>query len=74
MGEIYVGLASGGDTASVTRPLDRNVARAIWMPDGNSMLVSANDATTTALWIQPIEHGKARRIDMGTSWPPRTSG
>jgi dipeptidyl aminopeptidase/acylaminoacyl peptidase len=65
VGEIYVGPAAGGDTASVTRPLDRNAARAIWMPDGNSMLVSANDGTTTALWIQPIDHGKARRIAMG---------
>ena len=66
VGEIYLGPATGGDTASVTRALDRNVARALWMPDGNSMLVSANDGTTTALWIQPIDHGKARRIDMGT--------
>ncbi len=65
VGEIYVGPAAGGDTTSITRPLDRNVARGIWMPDGNSMLVGANDGTTTALWIQPIDRGKARRIDMG---------
>ena len=51
-------------TASVTRALDRNVQRAIWMPGGKSMLVSANDGTTTGLWIQPLE-GAARRIDMG---------
>ena len=62
--EIYVGPANGGDTTSVTRALDRNVQRVIWMPGGRSMLVSANDATTTGLWIQPLE-GKARRIDMG---------
>ena len=62
--EIYVGPAAGGDTATVTRALDRNVQRAIWMPDGKSMLVSANDGTATGLWIQPID-GKARRIDMG---------
>jgi dipeptidyl aminopeptidase/acylaminoacyl peptidase len=62
--EIYVGPAAGGDTASVTRALDRNVQRVIWMPNGRDMLVSANDATGTALWIQPVE-GKARRIDMG---------
>ena len=45
--EIYVGPSTGGDTASVTRALDRNVARAIWMPDGHSLLVSANDGATT---------------------------
>jgi dipeptidyl aminopeptidase/acylaminoacyl peptidase len=63
--EIHVGPAAGGDTASVTRALDRNVQRAIWMPDAKSMLVSANDGTGTGLWIQPID-GKARRIDMGS--------
>ena len=62
--EIYVGPANGGDTASITRALDRNVQRCIWMPDGRSMLVSANDGTTTGLWIQPLE-GSARRINMG---------
>ena len=62
--EIYVGPAGGGESASVTRALDRNVQRAIWMPDGNSLLVSANDGTTTGLWIQPLD-GKARRIDLG---------
>jgi dipeptidyl aminopeptidase/acylaminoacyl peptidase len=63
--EIYVGPAAGGETAPVTGALDRNVQRAIWMPDGSSMLVSANDGTSTALWIQPID-GKARRIEMGS--------
>jgi len=34
------------------------------MPDGKSLLVSANDGTTTGLWIQPVE-GAAKRIDTG---------
>ena len=62
--EIYVGPSSGGDTASVTHAIDRNVQRAMWLPDGKSLLVSANDGTTTGLWIQPID-GKARRIELG---------
>jgi dipeptidyl aminopeptidase/acylaminoacyl peptidase len=62
--EIYVGPSAGGDSATATHALDRNVQRAIWMPDGKSMLVSANDGTTTGLWIQPID-GKARRIELG---------
>jgi dipeptidyl aminopeptidase/acylaminoacyl peptidase len=62
--EIYIGPANGGDTASITRALDRNVQRCIWMPDGRSMLVSANDGTTTGIWIQPLA-GSPRRITMG---------
>jgi dipeptidyl aminopeptidase/acylaminoacyl peptidase len=62
--EIYVGPATGGDTASITKPLDHNVQRAMWMPDGKALLVSANHGTTTGLWIQPID-GKARRIELG---------
>src|SRR2546422_591626 len=34
--EIFVTAAAGGPGASVTRPLDRNLLRAIWMPDGRS--------------------------------------
>jgi dipeptidyl aminopeptidase/acylaminoacyl peptidase len=30
--------------------LDRNVAGALWFPDGRRLLVCANDATRTALW------------------------
>jgi dipeptidyl aminopeptidase/acylaminoacyl peptidase len=62
--EIYVGPAAGGETASITKPLDHNVQRAMWMPDGKALLVSANHGTTTGLWIQPID-GKARRIELG---------
>jgi dipeptidyl aminopeptidase/acylaminoacyl peptidase len=62
--EIYVGPAAGGETASVTKALDHNVQRAMWMPDGKALLVSANHGTTTGLWIQPID-GKARRIELG---------
>src|SRR2546426_2699538 len=66
--EIYVGPTEGGESASVTRTLDRNVQRAIWMPDSRSLLVSANDGTTTGIWIQPLD-GKARRIDTGAAVP-----
>src|SRR5579864_5759564 len=62
--EIYVGRATGGESASITRQLDRNVQRAIWMPDGKSLLVSANDATTTGLWLQPLD-GPPRHIALG---------
>jgi dipeptidyl aminopeptidase/acylaminoacyl peptidase len=63
--EIYVGRATGGESASVTRQLDRNVQRAIWMPDGKSLLVSANDGTAIGVWVQPLD-GHSKRIDFGS--------
>jgi dipeptidyl aminopeptidase/acylaminoacyl peptidase len=62
--EVYLVRVSGGEGASVTRKLDRNISRTIWMPDGKSLLVGANDGTGTGLWIQPVD-GTARRIPTG---------
>ncbi len=63
--EIYVAPIAGGEGRSVTRAIDRNVQRAIWMADGQSLLVSANDGTGVGLWVQPLE-GAARRVEMGS--------
>ena len=52
----------------MTRALDRNAARSIWMPDGKSLLVGANDTTRVALWVQPLD-GAARRLDLGSASP-----
>jgi dipeptidyl aminopeptidase/acylaminoacyl peptidase len=62
--ELHVGPVGGGETSSLTRALDRNVERTMWMPDGKSLLIAANDGTTTGLWIQPLT-GPAKRIDVG---------
>jgi dipeptidyl aminopeptidase/acylaminoacyl peptidase len=59
--EIHLSPIGGGEGRSLTREIDRNVMRSIWMPDGKSMLVSANDGTSVSLWIQPVD-GEARRI------------
>ncbi|MDP8980751.1 MAG: S9 family peptidase [Acidobacteriota bacterium] len=66
--EIYLTPVGGGEGSSLTRALDRNLARAIWMPDGKSLLVGGNDATTVGLWIQPLD-GPAKRIDLGKICP-----
>ena len=66
--EIHVAPTSGGPGRSITRALDRNAARSIWMPDGKSLLVGANDTTRVALWVQPLD-GAARRLDLGTASP-----
>jgi len=66
--EIFVASSTGGEGKDVTRGLDRNVMRAIWMPDGKSLLVSGHDGTRTAIWIQPLD-GAAKRLDLGDANP-----
>jgi len=62
--EIAVTSTSGGDGVAVTRDLDRNLYRAIWMPDGQSLLVGGHDGAEVALWLQPLK-GKARKLSLG---------
>jgi dipeptidyl aminopeptidase/acylaminoacyl peptidase len=66
--EIFVASSAGGEGKDVTRGLDRNVMRAIWMPDGKSLLVSGHDGTRTAIWIQPLD-GAAKKLDLGDANP-----
>ena len=66
--EIYVSPIAGGEGRSITRSIDRNIQRCIWMPDSLSLLVSANDGTTTGIWIQPLD-GPARRLNLGNVVP-----
>ncbi|MDQ2818258.1 MAG: S9 family peptidase [Candidatus Eremiobacteraeota bacterium] len=61
---IYVASASGGDGDDVTHALDRHIVRAMWMPDGKTLLVAAHEGTRAALWLQPL-NGAARPIDTG---------
>jgi len=68
--EIFVTSASGGDSVDLTRGIDRNLQRAIWMPDGQSLLVGGHDGTEVAMWLQPLQ-GKARKLflgDVNPSW------
>src|SRR5882762_4614939 len=68
--EIFVTPTTGGDGSDVTRLVDRNLLRAIWMPDGKSLLVGGHDGTQTSLWLQPLA-GSAKRIvlgDISPSW------
>lgn len=72
--EVFVTAASGGEGTDVTRAIDRNIQRTIWLPDGKSLLVGANDATSVGLWVQPADGGPARRIALGKSVQHRHSG
>ncbi len=62
--EIFVTQTSGGDGASATPAIDHNLARAIWMPDGNSLLVGGHDGTQTSLWLQPL-NGAPKKLALG---------
>ena len=68
-GEIYVVTGLKGDGEDVTRDLDRNFGRALWMPDGKTILTGANDAGTAGMWLQPIDRSKATRLDLGNVTP-----
>ena len=62
---IWIAPSSGGAFGAIaTTPIERNILRGLWMPDGKSLLVAANDRTTTGLWLQTID-GDARRLEMG---------
>jgi len=66
--EIYVTPASGGDGTDQTRAVDRSLVRAVWMPDGKSLLLGGHDGTSTALWLLPLG-GAAKRLDLGDVSP-----
>ena len=66
--EIFVTPTKGGDGTDTTRPIDRDLLRVIWMPDGNSLLVGGNDGTQVSLWVQPL-NGAAKKLPIGDVSP-----
>ena len=66
--EIFLAPSSGGDGVDATRAIDRNILRAIWMPDAKSLLVGGHDGTQTALWLQPLR-GAATKLNLGDISP-----
>jgi dipeptidyl aminopeptidase/acylaminoacyl peptidase len=66
--EIYIAPASGGNGTDITRSIDREIQRAIWMPDGKSLLLGGHDGTGVSLWLKPLD-GQARRINLGNIEP-----
>ena len=66
--EIFVTPTTGGDGTDATQAIDRCLVRAIWMPDGNSLLVGGHDAAQTSLWVQPLS-GAAKKLSLGDISP-----
>ncbi len=67
--EVFVTPANGSRSSNpsdvdATRDIDRNIQRAIWMPDGQSLLVGGHDGTRTSMWLQPL-NGPAKKLDLG---------
>jgi dipeptidyl aminopeptidase/acylaminoacyl peptidase len=62
--EFFLTDSSGGNGVDLTRVLDRDVVRAVWTPDSDSVIVAAHDAARVQLWRQPRK-GSATRIDLG---------
>jgi dipeptidyl aminopeptidase/acylaminoacyl peptidase len=66
--------AAGGspaDGAIATGAIDHNIARVIWMPDSNSMLVGGHDATQVSMWLQPLGANAAapKKLNLGDISP-----
>ena len=67
--EIFVTQTSGSaDGTDASRAIDHDLFRAIWMPDGNSLLVGGHDGTQTSLWLQPIS-GAPKKLPLGDICP-----
>jgi dipeptidyl aminopeptidase/acylaminoacyl peptidase len=62
--------AGGGGRGGggLTGPIDRGIARALWMPDSKSLIVGGNDTVRVSLWQQPLD-GTARKLDTGDVSP-----
>jgi dipeptidyl aminopeptidase/acylaminoacyl peptidase len=54
----------GTNVTNSAPALDRDVSFIDWMPDGKTLLVSADDRVTHALWF--VRNGVAQRIDLGS--------
>jgi dipeptidyl aminopeptidase/acylaminoacyl peptidase len=67
--EIWVSPAAGGEGKNLTPALDRDVYRTLWMPDGKALLLGGLDGNRTALWVQPLKGGAARKLNLGAVSP-----
>ena len=67
-GNVSVWTSADTPARNLTAAIDRNLARALWLPDGKSFIVGGNDSERVSLWVQPLE-GEARKLDLGDLSP-----
>lgn len=65
---VYVAPRAGGMGTDTTEALDRDIASAAWLPDGRSLLVTANDDTHFSYWVQSVG-GAAKKMELGSIAP-----
>lgn len=63
--DTWVAPLTGGEGVNVTKPLNINVARAVWMADGKSLIVGGRIDAGIGLWQVPAAGGPAKRIRLG---------
>jgi dipeptidyl aminopeptidase/acylaminoacyl peptidase len=63
---VYV--RKNGKIFDATAALARNINRFVWLPDGKSLLLTAEKGTREVMWQLPL-NGKARLLDMGPVLP-----
>lgn len=66
--ELYVTTPSGGAGTRLSAALDRDVGDAVWSPDSRSLVVTAPDRTTNALYRLSLD-GSLQRLDVGGITP-----
>ncbi len=65
--DVFVTGLGGGRGTDLSRALDRNVVRAIWVDD-HTLLVGAHEGLNQALWLLR-DDGSAQRVPTGTAQP-----
>ena len=68
LNEFHITSVSSGKSSNVTRPVDRNLLRAVWMPTSKALLVGGHDGTKVSLWLQPLA-GPAQKLTLGDVCP-----
>ena len=53
----------------LTQAIDRGIARVLWMPDGKSVIVGANDDERVSLWQVTLDGQPAKKLDTGDASP-----
>ena len=66
--EFDVVPAGGGAPRHLSRPLDRNLQRAVWNPDSKSLWVGGNDGASVGVWQQGLD-GRSRQVRLGAVSP-----
>ena len=65
---LYLTTPTGGAGVPLSTSIDRPIGDAVWSPDSKSLVVTAPDGTTNALYRLSLD-GRAQRIDVGNVVP-----